>query len=124
MTMKAMRLGLAIALFSAVAWAQPRTLEGVPRYAHIFVIVDENKDFSRILGGSDAPTISRLAKTYGMATNFYGEVHPSEANYVALLAGDDGERRREERQRAAPRDVSGGAHATTFRCGAAARGVV
>jgi hypothetical protein len=52
------------------------------------VIVEENKDYDQIVGGADAPTISALARTYGDATRMYGEVHPSEANYIALLAGD------------------------------------
>jgi arylsulfatase A-like enzyme len=63
-------------------------LEGVPRYAHIFVIVEENKDYAQILDPASAPHIAKLAKTYGNATQFFGEVHPSEANYVALLGGD------------------------------------
>jgi arylsulfatase A-like enzyme len=67
--------------------AEPR-LEGVPRFAHVFVIVEENKDYDQILGGEAAPTIARLARAFGSATQFFGEVHPSEANYVALLGGD------------------------------------
>jgi hypothetical protein len=59
----------------------------VPRYAHIFVIVDENKSAERIDGSPNAPTLTRLAQTYGDATRFYAEVHPSEANYVALVGG-------------------------------------
>jgi hypothetical protein len=59
----------------------------IPRYKHIFVIMDENKDFSSIDQGADAPVLMRLARTYGYATRFYGETHPSEGNYVALLGG-------------------------------------
>jgi len=60
----------------------------VPRYAHIFVIVEENKEYDQILDPAAAPNIAALAAKYGNATKFYGEVHPSEANYVALLGGD------------------------------------
>jgi hypothetical protein len=60
----------------------------VPRYAHIVVIINENKDYGQILDPNAAPEISALAKTYGVATQFFAEVHPSEANYVALLGGD------------------------------------
>src|SRR6201999_1551799 len=60
----------------------------VPRYTHVFVIVEENKDYAQILDPAAAPNIARLAKTYGDATQFFGEVHPSEVNYVALLGGD------------------------------------
>jgi hypothetical protein len=63
-------------------------LQGVPRYRHIFVIVEENKDYAQILDPANAPNIAGLARAYGNATQFFGEVHPSEANYVALLGGD------------------------------------
>ncbi len=60
----------------------------VPRYRHIFVIVEENKNYEQILDPAMAPNISNLAASYGNATQFFGEVHPSEGNYVALLGGD------------------------------------
>jgi hypothetical protein len=63
-------------------------LEGVPRYEHVFVIIEENKDYSQILDPAAAPNIAGLAAKYGNATQFFAEVHPSEANYVALLGGD------------------------------------
>jgi len=59
----------------------------VPRYAHIFVIVDENKSYERIMNGLDAPAIAALAKQYGNATRFSAETHPSEPNYVAIVGG-------------------------------------
>lgn len=60
----------------------------VPRYSHVFVIVEENKDYDQILAGQWTPNIANFARTYGNATQFFSEVHPSEANYVALLGGD------------------------------------
>jgi phosphatidylinositol-3-phosphatase len=60
----------------------------IPRYAHVFVIVEENKEYEQILDPAAAPNIAGLAAKFGNATKFYGEVHPSEANYVALLGGD------------------------------------
>jgi phospholipase C len=61
--------------------------KAIPRYEHIFVIIAENKSYEQIIGSSNAPNLNRLAKTYGLATQFYGEVHPSEANYIAMLGG-------------------------------------
>ncbi|MEH1963789.1 MAG: hypothetical protein V7L05_28920 [Nostoc sp.] len=61
--------------------------KAIPKYDHIFVIVEENKSYDQIIGNPNAPIINQLAKTYGLASNFYGEVHPSEANYVAILSG-------------------------------------
>jgi phospholipase C len=79
---------LGLALQATSAFAQTHADSEVPRYAHIVVIVEENKDYEQILAGKDAPNIARLAKTYGVASQFFSEVHPSEANYVALLGGD------------------------------------
>lgn len=61
--------------------------KAIPRYKHIFVIIAENKSYEQIISSSNAPNLNRFAKTYGLATQFYGEVHPSEANYVAMLGG-------------------------------------
>jgi phospholipase C len=73
---------------SAHALAAPAPDRSVRPYAHIIVIIEENKSYEQILDPAIAPNMVALAKRYGTATHFYGEVHPSEANYVALLAGD------------------------------------
>jgi hypothetical protein len=62
--------------------------KAVPPYAHVFVIVEENKDYAQIMDPAVAPNLAGLAAAYGDASQFFGEVHPSEANYVALLGGD------------------------------------
>ena len=78
--------GLALGSCATELSAQsPRPL---PRYSHVFVIVEENKDFELIMNPAVAPNLAHLAATYGVADHFYGEVHPSEGNYVALLGGD------------------------------------
>ena len=61
--------------------------QAMPRYDHIFVIIEENKGYNQIIGSPNAPNLNRLAKAYGLASGFYGAVHPSEANYIALLGG-------------------------------------
>jgi hypothetical protein len=60
----------------------------LPRYDHILVIILENHGYEQIIGNPKAPNLNRLASRYGSATRFYGEVHPSEANYVAMIGGD------------------------------------
>jgi phosphatidylinositol-3-phosphatase len=56
---------------------------------HIFTIVAENKSYRQIIGSPNAPRLNQFAKTYGLASNFYGEVHPIEANYIAMLGGSN-----------------------------------
>jgi hypothetical protein len=59
----------------------------VPRIAHVFVIVMENKEYGSIVGSSSAPYINSLIRKYGLATNYHAVAHPSEPNYFALWAG-------------------------------------
>ncbi|MHB8529835.1 MAG: alkaline phosphatase family protein [Caulobacteraceae bacterium] len=91
-----MRTAVAVALvwlgLAANAGARADSMtaadRAVPRYAHVVVIVEENKDYEQLLDSGLAPNMASWAKRYGTATRFFGEVHPSEANYVALLGGD------------------------------------
>jgi hypothetical protein len=78
--------GLSVSI-AASAWAAGGD-RAVPRYDHIIVILEENKNYDQILNPALAPNIAGLATKYGDATQFFGEVHPSEGNYVALLGGD------------------------------------
>lgn len=59
----------------------------VPRYDHVFYLVEENHGFDQIIGNPAAPTINALAKNYGYASQYYAITHPSGPNYVAMLAG-------------------------------------
>lgn len=47
----------------------------------------ENKEYSSLLDNPDAPYFNSLAAKYGLATNYYATGHPSQPNYVALVAG-------------------------------------
>ncbi|HEX8805653.1 MAG TPA: alkaline phosphatase family protein [Candidatus Aquilonibacter sp.] len=81
-------LGLSVVLLAAATPAFTNDDVEVPPYKHIFVIMDENKNYATILDPATAPNFSTLAKTYGNATNFFAEAHPSEPNYIALVSGD------------------------------------
>ena len=76
---------------AAAAWRKVTNVTdrifGVRPYSRILVIIEENHGYGQIIGNPNAPNINRLANTYGLATNFYAEVHPSEANYVAMIGG-------------------------------------
>ena len=61
----------------------------MPRYDHILIIVEENKGFDQIMKHPEwTPQIHKLAAEYGIASQFYAEVHSSEGNYIAMLGGD------------------------------------
>src|ERR1700688_2786338 len=76
-------LSLILLAGSAVSAAE------MPRYAHIFVIIAENRGFGEMMRHPEwTPQMHRLADEYGQASQFFAEDHPSEGNYVAMVGGD------------------------------------
>lgn len=67
--------------FKPLSRSKPQTL------AHVFIIMDENKPFTNIVGNPSAPYINGLIKQYALATNYYAITHPSLPNYLALTSG-------------------------------------
>ena len=62
----------------------------VPKYSHILIVIEENKDYDQIVGNSAAPYINNvLVKEGANLTNSYAEEHFSEGNYFWLLSGSD-----------------------------------
>jgi phospholipase C len=93
MRVKRIRLVLAVTLAAAatVAMSAPAfaNSDNLPRYRHVFYIVEENRSFGQIIGNPDAPTFNQLATKYSLATSYFGTSHPSEPNYVAMVGGSD-----------------------------------
>lgn len=62
----------------------------LPKYSHIVIVIEENKDYDQIIGNSAAPYINDvLVKEGANLTHFYAEEHFSEGNYFWLLSGSD-----------------------------------
>src|SRR5919198_129735 len=59
----------------------------VPAFAHVVLIVFENKEESSVLGRRDAPTFNAMARRYARLTRYYAVTHPSLPNYLALVSG-------------------------------------
>jgi acid phosphatase len=51
------------------------------------VVIFENEDAHRVVGGSQARYLTSLAASGANFTNAHGEAHPSQANYLALFSG-------------------------------------
>ncbi|PYX71667.1 MAG: hypothetical protein DMG72_16665 [Acidobacteria bacterium] len=65
----------------AASWAQ------VPRVEHVFIVVEENQDFSCVIGNPVMKYLNELATTYGVAASYYADSHPSISNYFVLTTG-------------------------------------
>jgi hypothetical protein len=59
----------------------------VPRMDHVFIVVEENQDFSCVIGNSNMPFLNGLAAKYAVATSFYANSHPSISNYFVMTTG-------------------------------------
>lgn len=59
----------------------------VPHFSHVIVVVFENKECVDVMGSTDAPTFKRLARRYAILSSYYGVMHPSLPNYLALVSG-------------------------------------
>ena len=55
------------------------------RYAHVIVIVEENKAAGEVIG--KAPYQTALAKACGYTANMHAETYPSLPNYIAMTSG-------------------------------------
>lgn len=78
---------LLILLAAAPVLGQP----AVPRFKHVFVVVEENQSYSDVVGNTvDMPYLNSLADKYGLATNYFANTHPSINNYFYLTAGRKG----------------------------------
>jgi acid phosphatase len=53
----------------------------------VFVVVEENHSYSEVIGSSSMPYLNQLANQYGLATQYYADVHPSIGNYLMLTTG-------------------------------------
>ena len=58
-----------------------------PTVSHVWLIVMENHEYGSIIGSPSAPYINSLAAKYALLTNYYATTHPSEPNYIAIVAG-------------------------------------
>jgi phospholipase C len=58
-----------------------------PQFGHVFIVVEENAGYSDVIGSSSMPYFNSLANTFGLATNYYANLHPSIPNYFELTVG-------------------------------------
>lgn len=56
-------------------------------FGHVFIVVEENANYSDVIGSSSMPYLKSLAMGYGLATRYYADTHPSIGNYMMLTTG-------------------------------------
>jgi acid phosphatase len=90
--------GVGRAWWRILAWAAslataaplaPALAADLPRYDHIVVVVEENKDFDQIIGNPAAPYLNKLAAEGTVLTRMFAEEHDSQGNYFWLFSGNN-----------------------------------
>jgi phosphatidylinositol-3-phosphatase len=64
------------------------TTGGVPRFDHVFIVLEENHSFSDVIGNISMPYLNGLASANGLAAQYYADAHPSLPNYFMLTVGE------------------------------------
>src|SRR5437868_14848226 len=77
---------IAMVFGSAPASADSNRID-LKNFQHVFVIMMENTGYDSLIGNPNAPWINSAASTYGLATNYFGVIHPSQPNYIAATSG-------------------------------------
>jgi acid phosphatase len=57
------------------------------KFGHVFLVVEENHSYSDVIEKAGMPYLTSLASTYGLATQYYADTHPSIGNYFMLTTG-------------------------------------
>ena len=59
----------------------------LPQFGHVVLVMEENHGYSDVIGNPAMPYLNSLATKYGLATQYYANVHPSIGNYLMLTTG-------------------------------------
>jgi hypothetical protein len=65
----------------------PPPSDSVPQFGHVFMVVEENHNYSEVIGNPAMPYLNSLASQYGLATQYFANTHPSIGNYFILTTG-------------------------------------
>ena len=60
---------------------------GTPTFSHVILVMEENHDYSEVVGNSSMPYLNGLAQQYGLATQYFANAHPSIPDYLMFTTG-------------------------------------
>ncbi len=78
---------LASALALAASASELAAAPQLPLFNHVFIVLEENANYTSVIGSSSMPYLNGLASSYGLATQYYANTHPSIGNYFLLTTG-------------------------------------
>jgi len=70
-----------------VAKTPPPAGQSSVAFGHVFIVVEENHNYSDVVASPAMPYLNSLANQYGLATNYYANAHPSIPDYFMMTTG-------------------------------------
>jgi len=61
---------------------------GASSFGHVVLVIEENHNYSNVIGAGTMPFLDSLAQQNALATQYYANTHPSIGNYFMLVVGD------------------------------------
>jgi hypothetical protein len=90
LTVMALLAGVATSSLAATAVANEGQMpHGMRHLDHVFLIMMENHGYAEIIGNPYMPFTNKLAKSAGLATNYFAVAHPSLTNYLEVVGGSN-----------------------------------
>ncbi len=65
----------------------PASIDGIPQFAHVVLVVEENHSYDQVIGNSAMPLLNQLASNNALATQYFADAHPSIPNYFMMTTG-------------------------------------
>jgi phospholipase C len=66
-----------------------RAAAAAPSFSHVFIVMEENRSYSDVVGSPLMPYFNMLIDNYGLATGYYANTHPSLPNYLWATSGSN-----------------------------------
>jgi acid phosphatase len=70
-----------------VAKTPPPSGQKSVAFGHVFIVVEENHNYSEVVANPAMPYLNGLANKYGLAANYYANGHPSIPDYFMMTTG-------------------------------------
>jgi hypothetical protein len=65
-----------------------RAPSGIPRFSHVYVVLMENTSYATLEATTNTPYLHGLGDMFARSSDYHGVIHPSLANYIALVSGE------------------------------------